>query len=211
MNYKQLLNIKYYIFTQSIVGSCYYLVKKLTPYQPIELPLTYIDIWIKPNYIAVWVYMSFFFLLIAGFIFSSKENCIKCIKVILTNSVIASLFFIFLPTKITFNDYLPYIQDNTITSNFIKLIKEYDNTYNCFPSLHISNSIVSTYFLNKHKNKYIRIFTVCWLLAIVWSVMSTKQHTIYDVFGGIVLAFISLTIILYRPKIKDKIVAVSSI
>lgn len=187
-----LSNLKHYVITQCIVGSCYYIASIITPFTPIEMQLTSVDYFFKPHYSAFWIYMSFFFLLIAGITFSSKEDSIKCCKIVLLNSVFASIFFILLPTRITYNDYYPYILENTITYDLVKLIKEYDNTSNCFPSLHIANSIVATIFLNKNKSTNFKIVSTVWLLLVCWSVMSTKQHTFYDLLAGTLLAFISM-------------------
>lgn len=196
-------NLKNYLITQSIVASLYYLVKQLTPFTPIELELTSVDIFIKPHPAAVWIYMSFFFLFICGVVFSSKEDSIKCCKIILVNSVIASIFFILLPTKITFNDYVPYLQQGTISYDFMYLIKKYDDTYNCFPSLHIANSIIATFFLVKNKKSHIQFLSVSWLIAVIWSVISTKQHLFYDVIGGALVAYASFVIITNYTKNKS--------
>jgi membrane-associated phospholipid phosphatase len=195
--YKKFIdNFKNYIFTQLIVASLYYLVSLITPYTPVALEFTYIDLIIKPNAYAFWIYISFFFMLMAGVTFSSKENSIKCCKVILLNSAIASLFFIFMPTKITFWDYSPYIEQGTATHALMLMIKQHDASSNCLPSLHIANSIVACYFLIKDKKPYIQALSIIWLLAIIWSVLSTKQHYFYDVVGGAMVAAVSIAIIL---------------
>lgn len=190
-------NLKNYFITQSIVATCYYLVKELTPFKPIELKLTIIDEMIKPHPAAVWIYMSFFFLFMAGVVFSTKEDSIRCCKIILMNSLIASIFFILIPTKITFHDYTPYLQKGTISYDFMYYIKEHDDTYNCFPSLHIANSLIATVFLVKNKKLYIQILSITWMALVIWSVISTKQHMSYDVIGGGIVAYISFKIINY--------------
>lgn len=188
-------NIKNYFITQTIVATLYYSVKYLTPFEPVELQLTLIDEIIKPHPIAVWIYMSFFFLFMAGVVFSTKEDSIRCCKIILMNSVIASIFFILMPTKITFHDYMPYLQKGTISYDFMYLIKANDDTYNCFPSLHIANSLIAAAFLIKNKKIYIQVLSTIWMLLVIWSVMSTKQHMSYDVVGGAIVAYLSYRII----------------
>jgi hypothetical protein len=202
---KMLLNFRNYFVTQLIVGSSYYLVKKLTVGHPVELDLTTIDTFFKPNFLAVWIYMSFFFMLIAGVTFSTKDKSIECCKIILTNSVIASIFFIFFPTKITYHDYAPYIDSNTASYVMMMMIKKYDDTYNCFPSLHIANSIIACYFLIQDKKIYIKVLSVLWLFLIFWSVISTKQHIFYDILGGGGVAFISFKINSWFKKLAGKI------
>lgn len=190
-----LSNFKHYVFTQFIVGSCYYIASTITPFKPIEMPLIAIDYFFKPHYSAFWIYMSFFFLLIAGITFCSKEDSITCCKIVLLNSLFATIFFVFLPTRITYNDYYPYIMDGTLTYDMVQLIKKYDNTSNCFPSLHIANSIIATIYLNKNKSSIFKVFSTIWLLLVCWSVLSTKQHNFYDLTAGTILAFVSLYIV----------------
>ncbi|MFN8674167.1 MAG: phosphatase PAP2 family protein [Candidatus Sericytochromatia bacterium] len=190
-----LLNLRNYLITQTIIATCYYIVSHFTIFTPIELPLTSIDLWVKPNAFAVWIYMSFFFLLAMGITWNSKETSMKCIKSALINSLIASFFFFFFPTRITFHEYAPYISEDSLTGHFVKMMKKYDDTSNCFPSLHIANSIIATYFFNKEKSINLKAFATTWLLLVVWSVLSTKQHTIYDVIGGAILSIISIKIV----------------
>jgi membrane-associated phospholipid phosphatase len=197
------LNLINYIITQTIVATLYYTVIKVTTAEPLELPLTFIDTFFTPHYAAVWIYMSFFFLLMSGVTFTSRENSFHCMKVVLMNSLIASIIFIFFPTKITYWDYAPYITENTLSYDFMMLIKDNDQTYNCFPSLHISNSVVALYFLNKDKKIFWQILNISWMLAIIWSVISTKQHTFYDVIGGTVLAISSYVIIHFIDTKKN--------
>jgi membrane-associated phospholipid phosphatase len=192
-----LANFKHYLITQFIVTSSYYLVSKFTPFSPVELELTAVDRFFKPNAWAVWIYMSFFLIFIAGVTFTSKENSIKCCKAIVINSIVASLFFIFFPTRITYWDYTPYLDQGSASYALMYLIKQGDDTSNCLPSLHISNSLVACFFLIKNKKPYIQALSISWMLAIVWSVLSTKQHILYDVLSGTVLAFTSISIVLY--------------
>lgn len=186
------LNFLNYLLTQFIVASLYYLSSLFTPFQARELPLTSIDLFFTPHFLAVWIYMSFFGLLISGITFTTKEKSREAMEIIITNSIIASFFFVFFPTVIDYWNYTPYIDIHTISYQAMMQIKENDNTTNCFPSLHISNSIIGAYYLAQDKNNYVKVFTWLWLILIVWSVISTKQHNIYDVIGGTILAFTSM-------------------
>lgn len=199
-----LSNFKNYIFAQSIVAICYFYISKKTPYYPVELKFTTIDNFIKPHFIAFWIYISFFIFVMAGITFTSRENSLKCSKAIIINACVATIFYILFPTKITYLVYTPYIEQNSATDVVLEIIKKYDDTHNCFPSLHIANSVVATYFFNQNKKNYIQGVNYLWLFAIIWSVLSTKQHLFYDVLGGALLAFTSLMITLY-PKSDNTI------
>ena len=196
-------NLIRYLFTQFTIASLYYLAS-LTYVTPVELDLTAIDIYFKPHSAAVWIYMSFFIMMLSGMTFSSKESSIRGCKTMILNSILAFGIFFFFPTKITYHEYAPYIPIDTISYDFMMLIKKYDDTYNCFPSLHVANSIIACYYLCKDKKRAFQIFNVIWLLAIVWSVMSTKQHILYDAISGGFLSLFSVMIMdrIYKGKKK---------
>lgn len=185
-------NFLNYLLTQFIVGSLYYLTSLFTPFEARELPLTSVDLFFKPHFLAVWIYMSFFGLLIAGITFTTKEKSREAMEIVISNSIIASFFFVFFPTVIDYWDYAPYIDMHSISYQFMIYIKENDNTTNCFPSLHISNSIIGAYYLAQDKKNYLKLISWTWLILIVWSVISTKQHNIYDVVGGAILSLTSM-------------------
>jgi membrane-associated phospholipid phosphatase len=76
-----------------------------------------------------------------------------------------------------------------------------DPSSNCFPSLHVTFAIIATNVLVSI-NSFWRFFAPSWALLICLSTLTTKQHYLIDVVGGVFLAMISLT--LANLKIADK-------
>lgn len=102
---------------------------------------------------------------------------------------ICFVFFILLPTT----NVRPDILGDTFWELGITLLYQVDAPTNLFPSIHC---LVSWFcFIGIRKNKNIplwyRILTLFIAIAICLSTLTTRQHVIVDVLGGILLAEIS--------------------
>ena len=88
----------------------------------------------------------------------------------------------------------------------IKTLQSYDTAFNVFPSIHCLNSFAMHIAIHKSKHiskhrKPIVIGSLILTILIVLSTVFTKQHSILDVFGAIILA-IPLYLLAYLPKYK---------
>lgn len=73
-------------------------------------------------------------------------------------------------------------------NNFVEFFRKIDGPGNCFPSLHVAQTIfMSACFSCIEKNNMKRILMWIWSLLIIFSVLTTKQHYLIDIFGGIIL------------------------
>ena len=78
------------------------------------------------------------------------------------------------------------------------LIKKYDNTYNCFPSLHVANSIIACYYLSKDKKRAFQVFNVIWLVKMLLRFgKSTGWILIF-----FLVPFASLVMLIYGMALK---------
>lgn len=94
--------------------------------------------------------------------------------------VIALILFIIFPIE-----YPRYLYPSTGIVNFFRST---DGPGNCFPSLHVIETILLAacyWFLEK--NIWRRLIMVLWSVLIIISVLTTKQHYVIDIIGGIVL------------------------
>jgi len=180
-----------YLALQSVVASLYYLGSLIVLFDAKTVPLTAVDYYVKPHFLAVWFYLSFFLLLFLAVYLSEKKNSILFIKLIIINSVISLIVFVFYPTFIVDNDYYILQKDNPISFKVLSFIIDTDVRSNCFPSLHIANSLLATIFLFRIKNKLVTLISSVWFCLIAWSVLSTGQHYFYDILGGILLSTLS--------------------
>jgi len=180
-----------YITVQIVVALLYYLGSSIHIFKASLIPLTIIDNYIKPHFLAVWIYMSFFLLLLLTVCLSNKKNMLLFIKMMLLNSILSLLFFIIYPTYIIHEDYSILQENSPVSFRFLSFVINNDVRSNCFPSLHIANSLLAIIFLFKLKNNYIKVLSFLWFVLITWSVLSTGQHYFYDILGGILVTLIS--------------------
>lgn len=180
-----------YLILQTIVATLYYLGSVTAFFKAKLIPLTSVDYYVKPHFLAPWIYISFFLLLLFAVYFSTQKNMFLFIKLLLSNSIIALVIFILFPTYIINNDYFILQESSPISYQLLNFIKQNDVQSNCFPSLHIANSLLATMFIFKLKNKLASIFCSVWFILITWSVLSTGQHYFYDIIGGFLLSLTS--------------------
>lgn len=78
-----------------------------------------------------------------------------------------------------------YSSNNT----FIVLLRFIDGSGNCFPSLHVASTIIFAFAYSLlRKQPIYKILMWLWTILITVSVLTTKQHYIVDILGGILLA-----------------------
>ena len=73
-----------------------------------------------------------------------------------------------------------------------------DATGNAFPSLHVGLSMLAALYAHRviddafSKRARLTLLSIIWIwtILIAWSTMATKQHYVYDVLGGVVVAWI---------------------
>ena len=117
--------------------------------------------------------------------------------------IVGLVFFTILPVE--YPRYM-YPDDNL----WVHLFRFLDAPGNCFPSLHVAMTILFAYIYTdikilessfiKSKVYSIKIMTMwIWTIAVIVSVLTTKQHYIVDVLGGIALALIC---IIFKKKIN---------
>ncbi|GAA0781721.1 phosphatase PAP2 family protein [Hathewaya limosa] len=97
------------------------------------------------------------------------------------------VFFIF-PTHVP----RPEVIGTDILSNMVLWIYKTDNPYNCFPSIHVLNTLIINYFVcvSDKFSKNVKIMATIVGVSIILSTLFIKQHYFADVIGGVILAFI---------------------
>jgi membrane-associated phospholipid phosphatase len=99
----------------------------------------------------------------------------------------------------------PAVPGNDIFSMLVNFIYSHDGTNNVFPSIHVCNSIgVHLALVNCEKLKdkiLLRSLSFITALSICASTVFIKQHSIIDVAGGTILAFLVYMFIYKLPKL----------
>ena len=186
------LQFKYWLIAQGIVIIIYHGTMLITPFKAVELPMTYVDRLIGFYSFFTYIYVSFFLQLFIAVVYTDEDISLKCAGAIVLNACIAAPVFYFFPTTMT----AAFFNEGHLTSHFMSVfIRSLDKNYNCFPSIHIANSLVATVYFNVRRSKPWRMISILWFVLITWSVISTRQHYFIDVIGGLMVAVTSMSII----------------
>ncbi|MGI6056723.1 MAG: phosphatase PAP2 family protein [Bilifractor sp.] len=95
------------------------------------------------------------------------------------------------------------LPNHNIFSRMVAMLYRSDTPTNVFPSIHVYNSLSAALAVNNCKalKKYrgLRIGTFVLAFLIILSTMFLKQHSVYDVAGGIFMSIIFYRLI-YQPE-----------
>jgi len=174
--------------------SIYLLVQRIvSPSYDFSIPLDYMIPFIPET---IWLYLSIILFFICVPIFLSNDEFQRLFNIIAIAYLITLPLFILLPSN------YPRIDYSTIQSSFYQWAYAttfvFDKPNNTFPSLHISLTWITGLFLYK-KSKWILLYAI----LITLSVLTTKQHFILDICGGLVVVCVSYRLEKYIrfPKI----------
>jgi membrane-associated phospholipid phosphatase len=91
---------------------------------------------------------------------------------------------------------------NNIFIDIIRRLYKLDTATNVFPSIHVYNSIGAMIAIRKSESlrniKWLQISTFILTVLICMSTVFLKQHSVLDIFGGIILSIIMYAFI-YLP------------
>lgn len=150
---------------------------------------SYLDDRIPLVPIFILIYFGCYLFWIANYILISsidKEHCYRLAIADLSGKFICGIIFVLYPTT----NIRPDITTSGIFVNMLKFLYSIDAANNLFPSIHV---LVSWYcFAGLRNSKAIpawyRKFSLFIAVMICISTLTTKQHVIVDVIGGIILA-----------------------
>jgi membrane-associated phospholipid phosphatase len=102
---------------------------------------------------------------------------------------IGLMIFYFFPTSV------PYKMSALGNEPLMQTLRSVDLAGNAFPSLHVASAVFSALCLHRllvemTAPKVINMVNTVWCCLIVYSTLAIKQHVLWDVLGGIVLALI---------------------
>lgn len=179
-----------------------YLKKTIVPvhimYSPLDLSIPFIKEFILA-YFFWFVYMAI------GFVYFgmvSRKEYYRLLKFISLSMCFAYIIFILYPNG---QFARPVVLGDDIFSKMVKFLYSTCETNNVFPSLHVANAVgvhLSVIYSDKLKNKTLmKIVSSILLVLICASTVFVKQHSIIDVLGGFVLAFVIYLVVYQAPKL----------
>ncbi|MDP4087874.1 MAG: phosphatase PAP2 family protein [Bacillota bacterium] len=115
-----------------------------------------------------------------------KDHCYRLVMADLLGKLVCGIIYITFPTT----NIRPDITTSGIFVDMLKFLYSIDAANNLFPSIHV---LVSWYCFAgvrgcKTVPAWYRYFSLFMAIMISISTLTTKQHVIIDVFGGVILA-----------------------
>lgn len=133
-----------------------------------------------------WIYASdYVFPFVVGYQLRIGLNLSRVCFGFLLMSIVTNLTFFLYPVH-----YPRELYPLTENSSFLLyLIRELDSPVNCFPSAHVAIVWVTLLAIRREKpEQFFRFFI--WAILICISTLTTKQHYLVDILGGIFVGYI---------------------
>ena len=112
-------------------------------------------------------------------------------------SIVLNMSYMALPSFYPREDFAI----NNIHDYFLQLTRDLDGSHNTFPSGHVAFSwlmlltALKTSFISS--NRSMRFLYILWVVSVTVSTLTLKQHFIADVLAGIVLSYITFSLVNY--------------
>jgi membrane-associated phospholipid phosphatase len=157
------------------------------PISALDSVIPFQGIWFYA-YASLWVYTSLVPALI-GTVYKLMEYTVFIALLCL----LGFATFYFLPTTV------PYHMGMWGNDPAMRALQSVDLAGNAFPSLHVASAVFSALCLHRLLKelvapKAIHLINIVWCCLIVYSTLAIKQHVVWDVLGGMVLAMLVNTI-----------------
>jgi len=141
------------------------------------LPLVPATVWIYASYIAISA--------AALFAENDRGQLNRFFYALLAANLLSALVFVFWPTTFVRPHLDP--QQGGASVALLRFIWMVDEPVNCFPSLHVSSSVLAALMMWRGHPR-LRFVFAFWALAIAISTMTIKQHHSADVLAGACVA-----------------------
>jgi membrane-associated phospholipid phosphatase len=117
-----------------------------------------------------------------------KQRYFKLLITLNIGMITCYIIYYFYPTYVP----RPMITGTDFYSNLVLNLYEADNPYNCFPSIHVLNSVLIALYVYESEKVHKLTKAICATISvsIILSTMFIKQHYFADVVAGIIFACI---------------------
>lgn len=177
----------------------YFWLQRNTFFPITTMPQTPLDLWLGFNPQAVWVYLSLFLLMpIAPMQMDRIYQLRRYALGVVAMSAVANVIFLFWPTAVE-------REIGGGTDMIYRALVAVDMPLNAFPSLHAAIAVYSALCCEQvWRCRSWRVVIWPWVLAIVWAMLSIKQHVALDAVGGILLGTASYRLAFRHLPFSEK-------
>ncbi|MDV3428594.1 MAG: phosphatase PAP2 family protein [Bacillota bacterium] len=143
-------------------------------------------------YVTWYEYVAFFIIYLCIF---DKEDYWKVLISVILGMSTAYVIFYFFPTTVP----RPTLSGDDIFTGLVRAIYSHDLPFNCFPSIHVINTLLVQFYItrNKDASKILKIICNIIGILIIISTMFIKQHVFLDAVSAAVIAYIIYYLVNY--------------
>lgn len=174
-------------------------VTRFTPvYSKLDKYIPFMEIFVIPYFI----WFAYIFVTVAYFFLTSKRDFYKCCAYLFIGMTICLTIYTIWPNGHYLRVNLDSLGRDNIFIRIVRMLYKVDTATNVCPSIHVYNSIGAMIAIRKsdrlRNKKWLQISAFILTVLICMSTVFLKQHSIIDVFGGIILSII-MYVIVYIP------------
>ncbi|EGQ0030868.1 phosphatase PAP2 family protein [Escherichia albertii] len=133
---------------------------------------------------AVWLYLSFFFIVPLGYLSTPLCHLRWLARAMQLSVLAAGMFYLLWPTTMQY----PAFGQSGISAGVLNGLIAIDSSQNCFPSLHAALTLLAVWAIAKKDNRWLTLMSVVWAIAIAFSILQLRRHLFIDLVGGALLA-----------------------
>ncbi len=132
-----------------------------------------------------WYFYTFGALLILAY--TDYKTYFRLLFSIVTGMLVCFLVYVLFPTTVP----RPSIEGTNILKQLVLFIYGNDKPYNCFPSIHMMDTLLITLFIFKHNRSLILKLSSAFIcVSIYLSTLFVKQHSILDAVASTILGVV---------------------
>ncbi|EYE88506.1 hypothetical protein Q428_07460 [Fervidicella metallireducens AeB] len=131
-----------------------------------------------------YVYLGIIFFYFAVY---NEKKYYKLLGGILLGMAVCFIIYYVFPTTVP----RPTVYGEDVFARGVRAIYQRDNPYNCFPSIHVLESVLVAVYINREESVtpiMKMVSTVCCIL-IIFSTFFIKQHYVYDAISATIIAY----------------------
>ncbi|WP_047243992.1 phosphatase PAP2 family protein [Chromobacterium subtsugae] len=165
---------------------CAYTLGSVWPGAPRLLPEWPTDRWIAFDPAAIWLYLSFFLLVPAGFLLAPPDRLPWLRRSMQLCALAAGATFLLLPTTLPY----PAVAGGGFHAELLRAALRFDTPHNCLPSLHGALTVLAAWALSERRRPWRAVLAWLWAAAILFAVIQLRRHLTLDLGAGVALGLL---------------------
>lgn len=167
------------------VGLAYSLAAWL-PGPGLPLAETAIDRAVSFDPRGVWLYLTFFLLVPAAYLFTDTDRLMWLRRAMQASAVAAGVLFVAFPSTLVY----PAVVGTGWSEGLLRLLIAHDSARNCLPSLHAALTLLAAVALFDARRPWRSSAVLLWAGLILHSILQTRRHLAVDVSAGLLLGVV---------------------